>query len=147
MRKSQVIEINLRQFWNIDVVVEYQEDPGRLVIKKSSGQEMIDIFEADILYENDWDDSVDATTVNIQVLNSPFIHAAGTLRYAQTAYKSGDREIAIKLMAGLFNERITEEGIHAILQGLVPLHFDRADAVSFSIPNYWIQSKEATDED
>jgi hypothetical protein len=40
-------EINLIQFWNLDVILEYQPDYNQIVVKKPSGQVAIHIQNRD----------------------------------------------------------------------------------------------------
>jgi len=41
-------EINVIQFWNLDVIFEYQPEFQRIVVKKPSGQVFIEIKPRDI---------------------------------------------------------------------------------------------------
>lgn len=41
-------ELNLIQLWNLDVILEYQPEFGRIVIKKPSGQVFVTIDPRDI---------------------------------------------------------------------------------------------------
>lgn len=41
-------EVNLNQFWKLDVIVEYQPEFGRLLIKKPSGQVFVPIQPRDV---------------------------------------------------------------------------------------------------
>lgn len=42
-------EINVRQFWNLDVIFQYQPEYGYIVVKKPSGQVFINIQSHDIV--------------------------------------------------------------------------------------------------
>ena len=46
--KTQPKEINVRQFWNLDLIFEYQPDFKRIVVKKPSGQVFIPLKPQDI---------------------------------------------------------------------------------------------------
>lgn len=45
-------EINLRQFWHIDVIIQYDPKIQRLYIKKPSGQNIVALYQRDILEKN-----------------------------------------------------------------------------------------------
>lgn len=41
-------EINLRKEWKIDVIIEFDEEGKRLIIKKASGQVIVNLYQRDI---------------------------------------------------------------------------------------------------
>ncbi len=80
-------------------------------------------------------------TILINYNPESLIHVPNMMKYAITAYKTGDFEYAQNLMDSMIGQSVTKEGQLAILQNLIPLTFDGYQ-VQFEILPAWFIQKE-----